>query len=334
MAFAPSDAYIILGHGQEPELRPPGQEILPGKFKAREQTIGTISNDGFNDFDSVFIVPDNCMIVVKAEPGELIYMRHVIDGLNVIGSSEKQDLFRNPLSNTKQLVKELGSVVIYKPGDLCPNFVYELFLSDTQAYWDWAEGDNALSHFGLVQTPLKKPITFIHNELDDSVVDCFNAMYSESIVPTKEVVIDRLLREFTEKNIDLMELYDHDVETEGTYIKNIRRFFTITQKQLLQIGDDGIAKRPGVYYNFICRFMDTGKASYMKYNEVHNKNVTDIESVVGQPKLVRRLVNRKISEAETKRKPLIRNLYTGGKRKTRKAKRQKNRCSSRIIHST
>jgi hypothetical protein len=157
-------------------------------------------------------------------------------------------------------------------------------------------------------------------------------MYRESIVPTKEVVIDRVLREVKDKDVNLMALYDYDVATKGTYIKNIRQFFTITQKQLLQIGDDGIAKRPGVYYNFICRYRDTGKASYMKFNEVRNKNVIGIESVIGQPKLVRRLVNRKISEAETKRKPLIRNLYTGGKRKTRKAKKEKG--SSRIIHST
>ena len=320
MAFAPSNAYIIMGHGQEPEIRPPSQEILPKKFKAREPTIGTLTNDGFQDFDSVFLVPDNCMVVVKAEPGEIIYMRHVIDTLNVIGNSEKP-LFLNPLSNTKETMKELGSVVIYKPGDLCPNFVYELFLSDEQVYWDWAEGDNALSHFGLVQTPLRKPITFVNNELDDTVMDSFNKMYSESVLPTKELVTDTLLHEFTDKDTDLMTLYDHDVNTKGTYLQTIRQFFTITQKQLLQIGDDGIAKRPGVYYNFICRYAKRTRPSYMNFNEYHNKNVMKIESVVGQPKIVRRLVNRKIFEAETKRKPLIRNLYTGGKRTmTRKNK--------------
>jgi len=323
MEFVPSDAYIILGHGKEPEFREPKNEIKQEKVKAEIPTIGTILNNGFVDSDSSFIVPANCMIVVKAVPGEIINMYKVINKLNIVGSNSKQELYRNPLSNTKKVISDLGSVVIFKPGDRCPNFEYLLFLSGDQLFFDWGEDSNALSHFGLIKTPLKKNINFIWNELDDTVVDSYNNMYNESVVPTKEEITTKLLEFSEDKDASLLQLFDHDTETSGKYLKDISRFLTITQKEFLQIGEDGIAKRPGVYYNFICRLSKEGNKSYMKFSKNTGKYTINprINSYMKQPATIRQLLGRKILEAETKRKPLIRNLYTGGKkRRTRTRK--------------
>lgn len=115
MEFLPSDAYIIMGHGKEPEFRPVRNEIIHHQVKAAIPTIGTIMNNDFVDNDSVFIVPENCMVVVKSRPGEIAYLNTVVPFVNKVGDVSKQELFRSPLSNTKQLIKELGSVIVYKP---------------------------------------------------------------------------------------------------------------------------------------------------------------------------------------------------------------------------
>ena len=165
MAFVPSDAYIIMGHGQEPEIRPPKYEIIDDKFKASTPTIGTLINDGFEDNDSAFIVPDNCMIVVKGRPGEIAYADTILPLLNKVGSASNHELFTNPLSNIKEVVKQLGSVMIYKPGDKCPNYRYIMYSPNdiiNSSYTD---------HYGLLKTPLAKPITVKEYDAEDAEIN-------------------------------------------------------------------------------------------------------------------------------------------------------------------
>jgi hypothetical protein len=92
------------------------------------------------------------------------------------------------------------------------------------------------------------------------------------------------------------------------------KFFSITQKELLQIGEDGVAKRPGVYYNFICREnKEIGHNYFIHSNNLRQNINPRIKSALTMKKGTRNIIGRLIGEAETKRKPLIRNLYTGGK---------------------
>ena len=322
MAFAPSDAYIILGHGQEPEIRPPKDEILPTKFVASVPTIGTLINDGFEDFDSAFIVPDNCMIVVKARPGEITYGKAIFPRLNKVGDVANQDLFRNPLSNTKDVVKQLGSVMIYKPGDKCPNYSYTFYSPDDVL------GKSYPSHAGLLKTPLVTPLERKEwakdMDPDTTPIDEYiHTVYNESVYPSPDLVIDTLVKIHDDSMKGTSEegrpMTTSDIPWTDPH--TIIKFLTITQKQLLQIGEDGVAKRPGVYYNFVCRVTPFEHKYFIKTDsdkQVFNPN---IQSVIGQNKRTRKVMNRLIGEAETKRKPLIRNLYSGGKRTRKHRKR-------------
>jgi hypothetical protein len=114
------------------------------------------------------------------------------------------------------------------------------------------------------------------------------------------------------------------------------KFFSITQKELLQIGEDGVAKRPGVYYNFVCRENKEIKHNYFINSENLRQNINPrIKSALTKKKSTRNIIGRLIGEAETKRKPLIRNLMSksrsksksssssGSKRKTHSKKKDK-----------
>jgi hypothetical protein len=322
MAFVPSDAYIIMGHGQEPEIRPPEDEIMPTKFVAGVPTIGTLINDGFEDFDSAFIVPDNCMIVVKTRPGEITYSNTILSLLNKVGDASNQELFRNPLSNTKEVVTQLGSVMIYRPGEKCPNYHYILYSPDDIISKTYN------SHIGLLKTPLVSPLveknwTEDINPDTTPISDYVRTVYGESVYPPPDLVLETLVKEHDESmkgtNEEGRPMTTSNIPWTAPH--TIVKFFIITQKQLLQIGEDGVAKRPGVYYNFVCRVTPFKHTYYIKNasnRQVFNPN---IQSVIGQKKSTRKVINRLIGEAETKRKPLIRNLYSGGKRTRKHRKR-------------
>jgi hypothetical protein len=88
--------------------------------------------------------------------------------------------------------------------------------------------------------------------------------------------------------------------------------FTYTQKDLLDIDNSGNARRPGVYYNFVCR--QKGKAN------LNQNYLNTIVSLKNANVMRQGLLKRKIIEAETKRKQLLRGTKynRGGRRKTRK----------------
>ena len=328
MEFVPSDTYIIMGHGGEPQvLLKEEVNFKPAddKIKATKQyeTIGTRSNNGFFDLDPFFIVPNNCIIVVRAKPGELTYLTVINRLLNKIGSVENQELYRNPLSNTKELVNQLGPVSIYKPGDKCPNFKYSLFFSEKNIK---PKKHSVSSHLGLLKTPLTSPITIREYNQKYNIINTINEIYNESVFPKKETVYNLILRNILKREPTITEtttfknMITTDDSDSGEFINFLTYFFSVTQKQLLKIGDDGIAKRPGVYYNFICRYVDTPY-----YNRFANNNIDKVNphitSILQQTKSTQNLFRRILNETLRKRKPLIRNLYTGGKR-TRKNRRK------------
>jgi hypothetical protein len=332
MHFVPSDAYIIMGHGKDPEVTLKEEKDFvpcPCKIKAKQKdvTIGTKTNNGLMDVDSFFIVPDNCIIVVKMTPGAMAYGHIILPLLNKIGAAESQEIYRNPISNTKELIKELGTVSIYKPGDKCPNFEYSLFFSRDNLILN-----TPLSHLGLLKTPLKNTLGEREMKSEDKIIDTINEIYGESEFPKKEgvnAVILHNMSESADPNSTLKDMITADRSNCGLLLDYAIKYFSVTQKQLLRIDNNGIAKRPGVYYNFICRELPEEQVDYYKYddhelNELENmKNKVDpnITSILQEPILSQRLFKRILSETVSKRKPYVRNLYTGGKRKrTRKNK--------------
>jgi hypothetical protein len=98
------------------------------------------------------------------------------------------------------------------------------------------------------------------------------------------------------------------------YEKSIDKF-TYTQKDLLDIDKSGNARRPGVYYNFICR--SAGKTN------INQNYLNTIVSLKNAKMKQQYLLYKRIAEAETKRKQLLRGTkYNNPVRsKTRKTKK-------------
>jgi len=328
MESDPINAYILMGHGEEPQVTvEEEQNFVPCqckiKAKKKDITIGTRSNGGFMDLDSFFIVPNGCVIVVKAKPGEFSHSSVIHPLLNKIGSVENQELYRNPLSNTKELINQLGPVSIYKPGDKCPNFVYTLF-----DYTNNMKQHVITSHVGLLQTPLKTPIGLNHYNENNTLINSINETYAESVFPKKESVKYYLLR-----NILKREPTDTETTTLktmmavnkadcGKFIDFFANFYSVTQKQLLKIDDTGVAGRPGVYYNFICRYVNDPYYNRQAYDHTDKVNPA-ITSILQQPKSTQNLFHRVLNETVRQRTPYVRNSYIGGKRRTIKKRKTK-----------
>ena len=327
MAFAPSDAYLIMGHGQEPNVTLEEKQCNC-KIKAKQPTIGTRSNNGFMDLDSSFIVPDNCIIIVRARPGELSYSNIINPLLNKIGAAENQELFKDPLSNTKEIINQLGPVSIYKPGDRCPNFEYTLFFSR-----DNLNPAHHLisSHVGLVKTPLTSPIDLIDYNAKNKIINTINQIYGESVFPKKETINNVVLRNILKREptdtetTTVKDMLAADKADCGKLIDYLQKFLSVTQKQLLKIGDDGIAGRPGVYYNFVCRYVNDKyyNRENVDYDDKVNPAITSIRQ---EPKPTQQLFSRILNETLRQRKPYIRNAYSI---RTRRRRRSSSRRSKR-----
>lgn len=300
--FIPSQAFVILGHGSEPKV-------------------------------DTFIVPNDCIIVVKAFPGELTYNNALYKFTNKLFNKSRTSIYENPLFYIQELINEFGSLMIYKPGDICPNFKYffapkpkELKLKDEKIPEEDVELRYVNSYYGLV--PLRDndsiKLHTIKVQPDIPVRDFVEKLYKYSITPSVE--------DFREL---LGNKYDTYTLKQGI---NAKTFFptntATTQKDLLEIDPiTGNAGRPGVYYNFICRYM--GPWTNMVYNRNYDYNQSvnkaiikpNITSYISSSKPIKHILRKRISEAE-KRKHFIpgtrfNKSQVAGKRKTRKQKKKR-----------
>jgi len=95
-------AYLISGHGAN-----------HSPIDRRHLTNGKIR------------VPDDCMVVTLAHPGQWMYTDKV--GKCVANMIKMDmDVLLHPLQHSNQIFKNFGAVTYYKPGSLCPNFGYVL----------------------------------------------------------------------------------------------------------------------------------------------------------------------------------------------------------------
>ena len=118
--FTSSQAYIIMGHGK--------------------------------DSDRMIKVPDNCMVIVKYRPGELGHALNVLPLWNTVGAPENVEIYRDPLHHIPEVINQLGDVLIYKPGDMCPNFTYSFVWNGNNFFTD-----EIASHWAVSYTHLTLP---------------------------------------------------------------------------------------------------------------------------------------------------------------------------------
>lgn len=218
-SFIPSKAFYIMGHGAVTH--------------------------------NTFVVPVGHIIVVKVADGESFYQTNkyipIMCGMDI-------SILTDPIRRRAELVEALGSVAIYLPGSICPNFRYSLV--------DGIKSKAVLSEFGsgvtdigeYKQDPHKLAIT---HSIMNHTIETFQGIqernhpeeikryitdgYQYSICPTKnevETAIDHL-----ETNTNMRGII--------TKLKK-NPLFSITQEELCN-------KSEGVFYNFVCRPNDVIK---------------------------------------------------------------------------
>ena len=263
------NAYIIAGHGRNPS--------------------------------ETFIVPDGCIVVVKVKEGNLQYYDNIFElyknMCSLYKSNNKIPSF--PLHYSNDIIKSIGSIAIYKPGDTCPNFSYSLL-----PYHDFLDKNQLFDIFGglLDYNNLCSMYTNAeHKTYNDMHVNLLNApninvifnliksAYSLSIYPTFQKVnsifknitkyYDLDLYEDLDESTDLLfndeksEFFEYKQSTPSLnnktlfikFILNILRdqeIFNVNQEYLLQ-------QFPGIHYNFVCRQNDIYN-NYKNFNRKFN----------------------------------------------------------------
>ena len=278
--FTPSKAYFIGGHGSEGGL--------------------TIENRGNNTkikhLDS-FIVPKNCIIVAKAHPGEATLGQAMNTNLRNLCFLH-EDILKDPIKYSNEILNAVGSVKIFKEGDVCPNYTYTLS-SHFPEFFDKNVTQIIGNLSGLldlentnIRTIMTNPafttnphatsgLTIMNNGKEVDAILHFlknnnykNAYkllldsYTESELPTKEEV-SAVVGELP--NLLLGTILESE---------NFKKLVKHTQKELVDI-------KPGVYYNFVCRaavYKNTKgkineKATVYKNNNMSMNNIRRISNV-------------------------------------------------------
>jgi hypothetical protein len=304
MSFTPTNAYAILAHGGE------GHDT--------------------------FTVPDNCIIVVKSKPGMLEPQQLYEKNLAPLITSTKEtvEIYKNPLNHIPKIIEDFGSVAIFKPGDKCPNFIYDFQEEIIE------KGDTYVSQctFGTLKLPLpeeERNLDIIKFQNILEVLTQFTGIYDN--IPTLNDYFKYTLRLSTVPKLKDFRTKEH---VSSGFVKapimflNMGPILSMTQTQLLDIDGSGKARRPGVYYNFACRNLDSelykpysinvpdpnnpGKLK-VKYPMNRNEPAMVLQNWVLNTKskepgvnnanihsMRHELLKRAVGEAETKRKQYIR----------------------------
>lgn len=302
--FVPSKAYAILGHGSE-------------------------------NVKNTFIVPENVIIITKAQCGEATYTeRFYFPSINKLFNSTKKTIYENPLEHMPQLINDFGSLMVYKPGDRCPDFGFQIDPSIDLEDWSRINPKNPLiySKYGLVPlTGHNKPYETIPFNITMPIKEFIETLYGESIEPSAE----DMKKQFEYKREFLLENENRNT-TGKNYYKNyntntintffppydnpIRRFdmkfdFEASLSQFIfnksydftakKVRFDSV-KRPGVYYHFICRQQSGKTENYYSYNESRMINTIkpSITSYLTAPPGAKNIIQQKVVEAE-KRKQFL-----------------------------
>lgn len=225
--FTPSDAYTILGHGDEPE--------------------------------ETFTVPENCIVIAKSRPGERTFRVLYEEYIKNLGRLPLE-VTRDPLApgHFPQLLEFLTSVAVYTPGEQCPNFTYNPFL--TYPPPDWHNRIEVGLYSGLVKlTEEFRAVAGNFKTIQWNTHDYFAPLlfpkppegvesperfFKYSVSPSEKEIRDAL------KTWETSTGYKMRVSNMLEELRDPRygwnRNFTIDQKTLC-------AEHPGVYYNFACR---------------------------------------------------------------------------------
>lgn len=251
-------------------------------------------------------VPDNCIIIVKTIPGisqDGIFFRKYYK----TWCDLDPELVKNPLFHLSELRNPtvFQSIAIYKPGMSCPTFNYSVvdYFSKLKSYYPETSGILDFDHVHENKHSIKintnsykdkDNLTFV--EKCDFVANQF----IHSTYPTKDEVESYLKTEL----LPIKHFFETSIDSIDRLFGFIDIKFGITQEELCK-------RFPGVYYNFVCRNMDTNIQIRNNTNSsFERKIIVDPNKIVGSKNnSIKYLRNQILSETELLRKPIYRNIY-------------------------
>jgi hypothetical protein len=300
-----------------------------------------IGGHGSENDDKTFIVPDRCIVVVK------VYAGSYTQGYSFLEKSLcslSPDILKNPIDHYDDLKHVLGSIAIYKPDDLCPNFLYTLMqcyqhsgiywsscnsfgsgVMDVDSIYDDKERIQCMRNLTSSNRSLKSKIDFMavdnpevlnHNSVYDSIYPYLEKLYQHSVYPTT----------------DDIEEYVHEAIEDGAnsfsdILTELEDKLHTTQKELCEY--------PGVYYHIICRANPVGKNLFELNSEHQLYRIPPQVTFVSSNQHRRNLLKTHISEAELYRKPYIKRMYEkrSSENRTNVAKGGKAHFRRKTVHN-
>jgi hypothetical protein len=230
--FTPSKAYIIEGHGAETPVK--------------------------------FVVPKNCIVVVKGHPAEARHTYVVREDLQRLCALDG-DVLKNPIKYQNEIIKAVGSVLIFTEGMTCPSYMYGL-LSKWSPQMKDPSKNNDYIQLGRVSGVIdvdtrmmcksdpadnKLKLYYKNWAMDNNLIKDFTEMYNGSVFPTQSQIKELINRLGPNATI-------------RTFLES-REYNDInwtTQEKLLKDSESGNIAMPGVYYNFVCRETDNSDELY------------------------------------------------------------------------
>jgi hypothetical protein len=216
LTFTPTTAFLIAGHGIEDK--------------------------------KYFIVPKDVIIIAKMQPYRIMMYDMASKLQNTVLCNTTA--YTDPLNNLDIVYKELGNVAIFREGDRCPDFKYELFSLNEEPRNTFGIRNSGLYDINsLGDIQCSTGLNYIYRNSNDALVtheikEGIVNSYKNSIQPTQEFV----------KNIVNTFIPTHNM----SYIKSLIRkseIFIVRQSELIYY--DKVPRynimRKGVYYNFLCR---------------------------------------------------------------------------------
>jgi len=274
-----------------------------------------LSGHGADSIET-FTVPPKCLIFVKAQVGEETYPTAYARKLC---HPYLQAIVSKPLLHGIPLIiNEFGSLMLYEPGDQCPNFRYVL---ENCYSLPQEKGNNKFQCLnfdsGLLDiTKIKcDASTFYFKQnlpieaSDDDIKQYVERLYINSVYPTIETVRSEIANLFSNEsaNRHFFDGIQGDKSSSNkiNYLLSKLKSTKTTQRELCE-------QKPGIFYNFICRNIP------LLGSKVYNKPEVPVEGAKMYPRgreevddpNARKILNQRIGESVARAK-LLNQYYTG-----------------------
>ena len=274
----PSHSYTMLNLNRRENV--PKEPSFPSLNSPKAYVI---AGHGYEE-NSTFIVPKGCTIVVDTHIGESQYGPKLNENYNKLCTIDGYKL-KDPVTYSSDLLSEFKSLAIYKEGEECPQFSYQLVGCHLSPYYACDELN------GIIDIDTFKQLSHCDIRRTQYSINDLNyvsSLYQYSAYPTKYEVEETL------KSINLTTSRNSLL---GTLLSH--KLTNVSQEELCK-------KMPGVYYNFICRGTElTSEINRNRNRTGINREPKSIFMRLKPDHILRNTISKKISEAERHRKPYI-----------------------------